>query len=108
MSLDTKVELGSGHIVLDGDPATAPKGHSSQFSRLYVCCGQTVGWIKMSLGTEVGLMSEACFIVSGTCIQTILDNPTALSLIHRDSDSSHSSSTRINVSSALEVYTIMQ
>ena len=29
------------------------KGHSSQFSA-HVYCGQTAGWMKMSLGTEVG------------------------------------------------------
>ena len=34
----------------------SPKGHSPppQFSA-HVCCGQTVGWIKTPLGTEVGL-----------------------------------------------------
>jgi len=33
----------------------APKrGTASQFSA-HVCCGQTAGWIKMSLGREVGL-----------------------------------------------------
>ena len=30
------------------------KGHSPQFSA-HICCGQTAGWIKMPLGTEVGL-----------------------------------------------------
>jgi len=30
------------------------KGHSRQLSA-HVCCGQTAGWIKVSLGTEVGL-----------------------------------------------------
>ena len=44
-----------GHIVLDGDPASPPpKGHNPQFSAR-VCCGQTVGWIKMPLGRELGL-----------------------------------------------------
>jgi len=28
-------------------------GHSPQFS-VYVSCGQTAGWIKIPLGTEVG------------------------------------------------------
>ena len=32
------------------------KGDSRQFS-VYVYCGQTTGWIKMPLGTEVGLGS---------------------------------------------------
>ena len=30
------------------------KGHSPQFSA-YVYCGQTAGWMKMALGTEVEL-----------------------------------------------------
>ena len=54
MKLGVEVGLGPGHIVLDGDPAPPPKGHSPQFSA-HVCCGQTAGWIKMSLGTEVDL-----------------------------------------------------
>jgi len=45
--------LGPGYIMLDGDP----KGHSPQFST-HVCCGQTAGWIKMPLDTEVGLGSD--------------------------------------------------
>ena len=31
-----------------------PNGHSPQFSA-YVCCGETARWIKMPLGTEVGV-----------------------------------------------------
>jgi len=31
-----------------------PKGHSPQFSA-HACCGETVGWIKMPLGREIGL-----------------------------------------------------
>jgi len=49
------MEVGIGHIVLDGDPAPFPqKRHSPQFST-HVCCGQTAGWIKMPLETEVDL-----------------------------------------------------
>ena len=44
--LGMEVGLGPECIVLD---ATAP-----QFS-VHVCCGQTAGWIKMPLGTMVGL-----------------------------------------------------
>ena len=33
---------------IDQDPGP-PKGHSPQFSA-HVSCGQTAGWIKMSLG----------------------------------------------------------
>jgi len=55
MKLGMEVGLGPGHIVLDGDSAPPPpKGHSPQFSA-HVCCGQTVGWIKMPLGREAGL-----------------------------------------------------
>jgi len=32
-----------------------PKGHS------HICCGQMAGWIKMPLGTEVGLGPGDCF-----------------------------------------------
>jgi len=51
-----EVGLGPGHIVLDGDPAPFPQrgGTSPQFSAHFYC-GQTAGWIKMSLGMEVGL-----------------------------------------------------
>jgi len=56
MPLGMKVGLG-GDIVLDGDPAPLLKrGQSSppQFSA-HVYCGQTAGWINMTLGTKVGL-----------------------------------------------------
>ena len=35
-------------------PNSPKKGHSPQFSA-HAYCGQTAGWIKMPLGTEVGL-----------------------------------------------------
>ena len=55
MKLGAQVGLGSGHIVLGGDPAPPPlKGHSPKFSA-HICCGQMAAWIKMSLGMEVGL-----------------------------------------------------
>jgi len=41
MKLGTQVGLGTGNIVLDGDPAPPPRGHSPQFSA-HVYCGQTV------------------------------------------------------------------
>jgi len=34
--------------------SSSPKGHSPQFSA-HLCCGQTAGWIRMQLGTEVDL-----------------------------------------------------
>jgi len=54
-----EVGLGPFHIVLDGDlPLPHPKKMGAQppaqFSA-HVCCGQTAGWIKMPLSTEVGL-----------------------------------------------------
>jgi len=54
MPLGTEVGLGQGHIVLDGDPASASsKKAQPQFSA-HVCCGQMAGLINMPLGTEVG------------------------------------------------------
>jgi len=37
-------------------PSSPQRGTAPQFSA-HVCCGQTAGWIKMPLGTEVGLGS---------------------------------------------------
>jgi len=50
------VGLGPGHIVLDGDPAPPfpPKKGAPQFSA-HVYCGQTAGYIRMPLGTEVNI-----------------------------------------------------
>jgi len=50
----TEVDLGPGHIVLDGDPA-APKGAPQP--PLFCPCllWQTAGWIKMPRGKKVGL-----------------------------------------------------
>jgi len=53
MALSTKVGVGPGDVVVDGDPASRQKGHSTQFSTR-VCCGQTAGLIKMPLDMEVG------------------------------------------------------
>jgi len=55
MPLVMKVDLGPGHIVLDGNPAPYKKGHSTPHFSAHVYCGQTAGWIKMPLGTEVDL-----------------------------------------------------
>jgi len=45
-----------GDFVFDGDPAP-PETNGTNPTRLlaYVYCGQTAGWIKMPLGTEVNL-----------------------------------------------------
>jgi len=55
MPLGMEVDLGPGHIVLDGysDPPP-PKGQSPQFP-VHICCGQMAGWIKMRLGREARL-----------------------------------------------------
>jgi len=49
--------LGPGHIVLDGTQLTPPpKGAGAQPPILaHVRFSQTAGWIKIPLGTEVGL-----------------------------------------------------
>ena len=56
MPLSMEVGLGTGHIVLDGDPASPPKkgGTVPQFVA-HVCRDQTARWIKMPLGVEIGL-----------------------------------------------------
>jgi len=51
MALGMEVGLGPGHIVPSSPPQ---KGAEPQFSAHFYC-GQTVGCIKISLGTEVGL-----------------------------------------------------
>jgi len=52
------MQVGLGHIVLEGDRGSPPpKGHSPsifEFSA-HICCGQIALWIKMPLGTKVGL-----------------------------------------------------
>jgi len=56
MPLGTKVGLGAGDFVFDGDPA--PPEKKAQIPTRYlahVYCGQTAGWIKMPLGMEVNL-----------------------------------------------------
>jgi len=50
-----EVGLIPGNFVLDGNPTPSPKrGQSPQFLA-HVYYGQTGSWIKMKLGTEVGL-----------------------------------------------------
>ena len=63
-----EVGLGSGDIVLDGDPALPPSkggGVPRQFSA-HVYCGQTAGWIKVALGMEVGLGPGHIVLDGGT------------------------------------------
>jgi len=53
MPLGMEVDLGLGDFVFDGDPAPQKKRHSPTQFLAHVYCGQTVGWIKMPLSTEV-------------------------------------------------------
>ena len=56
MPLGMEVGLDLSDIVLHGDPASpTPKRDQSPQFVAHVCCGQTAGWIKMPLGTKVGL-----------------------------------------------------
>ena len=55
-ALGTEVGLSLGDIVLDGDSAPPSKGAQQPPPLLaHVYCGQTAGWIKIPLGTDVGL-----------------------------------------------------
>jgi len=47
----TEVGVGTGDMVLDGDPAPHGNGNSSPHFSAYDYCGQMAGWIKMPLGS---------------------------------------------------------
>ena len=65
MPLGMEVVHGSGHIVLDGDPAPPPpKGYSPPQFSAHICCGQMAAWIKMLLGMELGL-GPGDFVLDG-------------------------------------------
>jgi len=60
MKPGTEVGLDLCQIVLNRDPAPLPQRGTAPFHQKififgYVCFGQTAGWIKMQLGTEVDL-----------------------------------------------------
>jgi len=56
MKFGMQVGLGTGHILVDGDPAPLPpKGQSPRPILAYIGCGQMAGWINMPVRTEVGL-----------------------------------------------------
>jgi len=55
MPLGVEVGLGPDDIVLDRDPPTLQKGAEPPQFLTHVYCGQTAAWIKMALGTDVGL-----------------------------------------------------
>ena len=47
--------LSPGDFGLDGDPVHLPNNRRSPQFSAQVYCGQTAAWIKMPLGTEVGV-----------------------------------------------------
>jgi len=51
------------HCVRWGPSSPPPKGHSPQFTA-HISCGQMAAWIKMSLGTELGL-GPGDFVLDG-------------------------------------------
>jgi len=51
MPLGRQVGLGRSDIVLDGDSAPPPQNVDSPQFLVHAYCGQTAGWIKMTLGT---------------------------------------------------------
>jgi len=53
--LGMEVGLIPRDFVLDGDPAPLPKRRRSPQFSAHVYCGQTAGWIKMTLGMDVCL-----------------------------------------------------
>ena len=57
MPLGTKVHVGLGprHIVVDGTQLPLQKTARPYHFSAHVYCGQTAGWIKMPISTEVGL-----------------------------------------------------
>ena len=57
MPLGLEVGLSPGNVVVDGDPAAPPqKGRGApNFRRMSIVVKRLHIWIKMSLGTEVGL-----------------------------------------------------
>ena len=69
-----EVGLGPGHSVRPSSPF--PKGAQPQFL-VHVCCGQTAGWIKMPLGTELGL-GPGDFVLDGDSAPPVESGTVAL------------------------------
>jgi len=57
MALGMEVGLGPGDFVFDGDPEKTPENGTPTLAQFlaHVYCGQTAGWMKTPLGTEVDL-----------------------------------------------------
>jgi len=60
MELGTLVDIGPDHIVF----APVPKGAELPKFSTHICCNQMPVWIKMPLGTEVGL-GPGDFVLDG-------------------------------------------
>jgi len=72
----TEVDLGPGHIVLDGTKLPLLKKWPEplpQFSA-HAYCGQTAGWIKMALGVEMGFGADH-FMLDGDPAPLPKDGP---------------------------------
>jgi len=54
MSLNTEVGLGPDDTIIHGTQLSPKRGALLHFLA-HVCRGQTAGWIKIALGTKVGL-----------------------------------------------------
>jgi len=54
MPLRKEVNVVPDDVVLDGAAVLLKRGTAPQFS-VHVYCGQTAGWMKTPLGTEVDL-----------------------------------------------------
>ena len=75
--------LGPGDLVLDGDPAPGSppqKGGGAPKFSAHVYCGQTAGWIKMVLGTAVGL-SPGDFVLDGDPARPLNFRPMFITVI---------------------------
>jgi len=59
-----QVSLDSGRTVLDRDPAPPPQRDTAPQFSAHICCGQMAAWIKMPLGTEIGL-GPGNFVLDG-------------------------------------------
>ena len=64
MPLGVKVSLSPGDCVRWGPSSPSQKGGGASQCSAHVYCGQTAGWIKMPLGTEVNL-GPVDFVLDG-------------------------------------------
>jgi len=57
MPLGMEVGLGPNHFLFVGDPAPSQKKRAQPLTQFlaHIYCGQTAGWIKTRIGTDVNL-----------------------------------------------------